>query len=295
MKFSFLKALGVQTQDLHSQPLASQTQANANTADEYVTFDLPMDMLLYGIDLICAKDTDSTLQDKIKEIEIKLDGSKVIHNLTGDMLKAISILNGKKPSTGFYNISIADPYLNCDPIYLKQYSSCKLKVTVAAGGTSVKNVITPTLQLGARQSYPRLSDLGASRLLVQTFLPQRAYGTNTGEQEYDHMRTQNVEGYLYELGDNGTLSNTAFSKLTLKLFSPNGVLTPIENVSIAQLREWSAQEANGNTLPTGLVYVPFPDKLKTSNFSNVKSYLNVASAGTNVQAKVLERYTLGGI
>lgn len=295
MKFSFLKELDVQTQDLHSQPLASQTQTTANTADETVTFDLPMDMLLFGLDLMCAKDTDSTLQDKIKEIELKLDGSKVLHNLSGDMLKAISYLNGKKPSTGFYNLSIADPYLKCDPLYLKQYSSAKLKVTVAAGGEGVKNVITPTLQLGARQSYPKLPDLAQSRLLVQTFLPQKAYGANTGKQEYEHMRTQNVEGYLYELGDNGTLSNTAFNYLTLKLFSPTGTLTPIEEVSIAQLREWSAQESNGNALPTGLVYVPFPDKLKTTQFSNVKSYLNVASAGTNVQAKVLERYTLGGI
>jgi hypothetical protein len=288
--FQWLKSLGVSTKDLESKALASKTQATANTAGETVTFDFPMDELLYGIDLQCYKDTDSTLVDNITEIELKLDGSKVVRNLTGNMIKAKALLAHKKSSTGYYRLDIADPTVGADPIPLKSFSSLQLKVTFAAGGSSVKNVVVPTLQLGSDKSYTK----PLSKVLVETFLPQKAYGTNTGDQEYQHMRTQDIIGYIYELADNGSNSNTAITQLTLKLFSSQGTLTPIDHVTVLQLREKNTQASNGNALATGLVYVAFPDALRTGQFTNVNSYLYVPSAGTNVQAKVLESYLLGG-
>lgn len=290
-----LGKLGINTQELHAKPMASKTQATANTADEYVEFELPMDMLLYGFSLKTTQDTDGAAGNFIKQVTVTLDGSKVILDATGDMLKAIELLKGKRPSTGYYPYNFADAELNTDPIYLKQFSSATVKVVFSAAGASVKAVCTPVLSLGSRASYPKLADFQAARLLIRTFLPTKSYGTDTGDLEYAHMRTQNVASYLFALADNGTLSGTLFGKYTLKLFSPSGELVPFENVPISHIVEENTNQANGNALTTGLVYVPFPDKLKTKQFTNVNSYLNVASAGTKAQITCLETYVLGGV
>lgn len=293
--YKLLKSLGVVSKDLYAEPMNPKTQATANTAGESVTFDLPTDQLLYWIDLKVAKDTDASLVSNITEIELKLDGSKVVRNLSGAMLRAMNIYDHNKGSTGFYRLPIALPELGADPIPLNQFSSCTLKVTVAAAGDSTKNVVTPVLQLGARQSYPKLGDLGLGKVLVETFLPQKSYLTNIGEQEYEHMKANDVIGYLYELGDNNVLSDTAISYLTLELRNKTGKLTPCSKVPLAQIKEWNTIEANGNALGTGMFYLPFPDTIRTSDYTTVKSLLNIASAGTNVQARVLERYLLGGV
>lgn len=289
-----LEDLGISTQDLHAKPMASKTQTTANTADEYVEFELPMDMLLYGFMLKTTQDTDGVAGDFIKEVIVTLDGTKVILDATGNMLKAIQLLKGKKPSTGFYPYDFADSDVKTDPIYLKQFSSATVKVIFSAAGASVKAVCTPTIYQGTRASYPKLSDFATARLLIRTFLPQKAYGTNTGDQEYAHMRTQNVKSYLFEMADNGTLSATAFANYSLKLFSANAELTPYDKIAISHIIEENTEQAGGNALATGLMYVPFPDSLKTRQFTNVNSYFNVASAGTNVQLKCLETYVLGG-
>ena len=295
MDFNWLKKLQVSTKDLSLQPMESKTQATAATAGESVTFSLPMDMLLYGIDLMCTADTTGALADKITEVELKLDGSKTIRNLSGNMLKTIATMYGKKPSTGFYPIYIVDAVLDTDPIPLKQFSSCTLKVTVGAAAAGIKNVITPTLQLGARQSYGKLSDFQNGSILVETFLPQAVYGANLGDLMYEHMRSQNVYGYIIETGDADTLADTTFDQYTLKLFSANGVLTPFDHVTLAQLKEWNTQENNGNALPTGVFYIGIPDALKTRDYTNIKSYFHATVAGTNKQVKVLERAKFGGV
>jgi hypothetical protein len=289
-----LEKLGISTQDLHSKPMASKTQTTANTAAEYVEFEVPMDMLLYGFMLKTTKDTDGTAGDFIKQVTVTLDGSKVILDAYGTMLKAIQLLKGKKPSTGFYPYDFADEVLKTDPIYLKQFSSCTIKVIFSAAGSGVKAVCTPILMLGARSSYPVLSDFAGAKLLVRTFLPTKSYGTDTGEQEYVHMRTKDVCSYIFAMADNGTLSATLYTYYTLKLFSAGGELTPHEKIPITHIIEENTEQAGGNALTTGLIYVPFPDKLKTKNFTNVHSYLNIASAGTKAQLTCLETYILGG-
>ncbi len=163
------------------------------------------------------KNTDGSLVDNITQVDLILDGSKVIRNISGAFLKAIAYLKGYKPSTGFYPVSIVDEQLGTDPLYLPNYSSLTLKVTVAAAGSGVKNVVTPTLLLGDRSSYSKLLDTQTSKLLVETMGTKKQYGAVTSEQEYEHQKGQYIVGYLMQMADNDTASNTIFNKYSLKV------------------------------------------------------------------------------
>ena len=291
MDFKVLEKLGVVSKDLFTKPLAPKTQATANTAGEVVEWDLPMDMLFYGVDLVNTSSVDGALLDKISQVTLTLDGSKPIRNLTGDMLKALALLRGKKPSTGYYPLNIVDEQLGTDPIYLKQFSSCKLSVTVAAGGSSIKNIVTPVLRLGARSSYGK--QLSTSKLLVELMGTAKSYGTDTGDQEYEHQRGQNVAGYLYFMADNGSGSNGIFDTMSLQLFNDSGRQIVFEQLPVTVQRETNTNQAGGNALATGLVYVPFVPNLKTTDYSTIKSILHIPSAGTKAQVTVLERQVFG--
>ncbi len=105
---NWLKNLGVNSKDLYKESLDPLTQTTANTAGESVTFKLPLDQLLYGISIATTKDTDGSLGDFIKEIEFKLDGARVVRNLSGGMIKAINYLDHRKTSTAYYFLKIAD-------------------------------------------------------------------------------------------------------------------------------------------------------------------------------------------
>jgi hypothetical protein len=288
-----LKQLGVTTKELYIPTLSPKTQPTADTAGEVLEWDLGTDQFGYDITLKCAKSTDGALADNIASVSIVLDGSKTIREIPGAFLKAIALLRGAKPSTGFYTISIGDEILATDPLFLKNYSSCVLKVKVAAAGSGVKNVVTPTVNYGSRSSYSRLVDTAASRLNVELIGVTQPYGANTGKVMYEHQRGQIIAGYLYLLADNGTPSNTVFSTYTLKLSSENGHKTIHEDVDIATIREWNTQEAGGNALPTGVIYIPIPDTLKTIDYTAIKAYFNIPTAGTNAQITALERQIFG--
>jgi hypothetical protein len=294
MNLNELKALSVSMKDTFTKPLEAKTQTTADTAGETLEWDLGIDkMFLFGIDLMCAKSTDGTLHDKIAQVTLTVDGSKTILNPIGEIIKAQALLAGKKPSTGFYPFDIADPQTGVDPLWQNHYSSVKLTVKVAAGGTGVKNVITPTLRRGQRISYPKLLDTAQSKLQVELMGTKKTYGTDTGEKEYDHQRGQVVAGYFFVMEDNGTLSNTVFDKLTLQLNGDRGREIVIENLSIAQMREYNTVQAKGNALPTGIVYLPLSPPLKTTDYSSIKTLLNIPTAGTNIAVTVLENQIFG--
>lgn len=288
-----LEKFGLVSEKLKTKTLATTTQPNANTA-ETVQIDLPTDMLLYAIDLYVNKKTAGTASDAINEVRLILDGNKYVKKMTGTMVKTIDQINGYKPSAGFYKIWCVDPHVGADPIPTWLLSSCVLEVDVAAQGASEYAQITPTLTVGLKESMPIAKDFSLSKILVEKYLKHAKFGTNTGWQEYKHERTYKIYGYVYEMDDNGTLSDSIFNKLTLKLISKEEELEPYTEALISQLKENLKQELLGNALPTGEVYVPFPDGLKSYRFSSIYSYLNIPSAGTNAGLKVLERYVVGG-
>lgn len=288
--FDLIDLFKVKSSEQKIATMASRTQTSVN-ATEKIEFDLPTDQAIAGINLTCAQDTDGTLVDNITEIRLTLDGIKTFKKLTGSMLKALSILNKNPADTGHYTIPILDPRISADPILGKNaFNSIVLEVDVAAGGTGIKNVITPTLLRVTERGYP----WGAKpKLLVEKYNKLWQFGTLTGWQEVRHDRAWTAYGYLLELSDNGILSDTAFDKYTLQLIDENGDYTPYEELNLAQLKQMNKQMCGGIALPTGMFYLPFPDGLAVKGYTSVLSQLHVANAGTNVQAKVCERVTLG--
>lgn len=128
-------------------------------------------------------------------------------------------------------------------------------------------------------------------LLYEKYLRWKHYGTDTGWQDYDHEKAYNVMGYLYAMDDNGTLSDTAFTKLQVISQGEVGELRPFSEAYIPHLREQDKVEYQ-NALPTGFVSVEFPAGLPSYKYSSLMSQLYIASAGTNVGLRVLERYCL---
>ncbi len=267
---------------------AATAQATANTA-ETIRISIPKNQPLAGIDLRVYKDTDATLTDTVTEIRLLLDGVHTVKKMTGSMLKAIAALNGNPLSTGFYSIPILDPVIQADPIPCHKFNTIELEVDVAAGGASVKNVVAPSFFRLTKSGYPRLADWANAKILVETYNTMKQFGTVTGEQEVEHDRVWKAYGYMAEMGDNGSLSNTIFNTYSLVLIDLNGEKLVYEKANIAQERENNKQTAFGNAMPTGIVYLPFVDGIDVKQYSVVKSLLNIPSAGTNAQVKVLER------
>jgi hypothetical protein len=284
----FLK-FGMVSEETYISELAPKTQQTANTA-ETLQFDLPPDQGIAGIDLTNKKDTDGTLVDNIKEVRLTLDGVKTFKKLTGPMLKALSILALNPCDTGHYVIPILDDKIKSDPIPgNNSFNSIVLEIDVAAAGASTKNVITPTLTRVTSKGY---SFPAAPKILVEKYNKKWQFGTLTGNQEVLHDRAWTSYGYLLQLADNDVLSDTAFDKYTLELINSNVDKTLINAVSLAKIKQMNKQMTNGVALPTGLFYIPFPDGLKVKDYTTVRSLIHNTSAGTNIQAQVLERVTL---
>ncbi len=277
----------IKTDKIKANTLSSTTQSTADTA-ETVTLELPKNKLIYGVDLRVTKDTDSTLVDNINEIRVFLNGNLIIKKYAGVVAKAIALLNGQKCSTGFYKIYFVDPQLGGSPIPADALTTFTVEIDVAKAGAGVKNVITPTLLEGFKESFP----LALNKILVEKYSISKAYGTDTGEQEYGHERTQDILGLIYDLGDNGTRSDTAFSYLTLEGKSRTEEITPYSKMAFNQIKELNTQESNGNALATGIFALTFPEGLASYRFTELRSLLNIASAGTNCTAKVIERFLI---
>lgn len=293
MKFELLKKLGVVSEELTSAPLTASDQATANSV-ETISIKIPTDELLYAIDLMLAKDTDGTLVDNLNEARLIIDGNKIVRKIRGGMLKSLAILNKNKPSTGFYPISLVDPHIDSDPLPLWGVTSAILELDVAAGGSGVKNRATLSLMKGTKQSKPSLGNVTLANVLFEKYLTRESFGATVGERKYTCERTQGVLGYLLELGDNGSLSDTAFTYVTLQLNSPTGQKQPCYMYPLKQLKENNTQQNNGNALPTGYFYLPFPDKLLSSKYTSIYLILYAAATPTDAQARVLERYVIGG-
>lgn len=286
------KKLGVVSEQLQSKPLAAVQQPNAATA-ETITINIPTDLLLYQIDLECFKAT-ATLADNINEVRLIIDGNKVVRKIRGGMIKALATLNKNKPSTGFYPLYITDPKIDSDPLPLWGVTSAVLEIDLASAGGSDKNSVIANCIFGSKSSLPRLSNITLANVLFEKYITLNQFGAVVGEDKYTHERTQGIHGYLYETGDNGTLADTTFDYVTLELNSPQGTLQPYYKYRMKVLKEKNTQETNGNALPTGYFYLPFPDKLTSGKYTSIYSFLNAVATPTNAQVRVLERYVIGG-
>jgi hypothetical protein len=290
LPWSLAKVLGVRPEKTQARPLKTYSSAAAATAQTHY-IDIPTDHFIHCILLKCLESvsgTPTTLDDFISAIRLIGDGSKYLKQMTGGMAKQIQIVNFENPATGFYKLYFKDPRIEASkPLPSWVFTSLTLEIDDIAPATGEKNYIYPTV---IEEMYGG-QDLTNWRALVEKYSKWSKFGTNTGEQEYLHERAYDVYGYLLAMDDNGTLSNTAFDKLTLKGITRDAEYNLLDKVDIPTLREQNKLEFK-NALGTGYAMVEFPQGLPSHMFTSLKSILNIPSAGTNVGVRILERYLL---
>ena len=270
-------------------PQASAVVATAETFD----FQLPTDHFIHALLIAIGEDTNAgveyagTLADDITDISLILNGNNFIKELTGDMVKAISIMNKNLCATGYYKLFMTDPKIpQAKPIPAWLFSSIILRIKDNAPAASNYHHIHVKVLQSKRKDIT-----GDWRLLYEKYLRYQKYGTNTGWQDYEHERAYNILGYLYAMDDNGTLSDTIFDKLRVISQSGAGELRPFHEDYIPFLQEEDKMEYQ-QALPTGFVSVEFPAGLPSYKYSSLKSQLNIPTAGTDARLRVVERYVL---
>ena len=270
-------------------PQQSATVATAQTFD----FQLPTDHFIHAILVAIGENTVAgveeagTLADDILNMSLILNGNNFVKELTGDMVKAVSILNKNLCATGYYKLFMTDPKIpQSKPIPAWLFSSAILRIVDNAPSASNYHHIHVKVIQSKRRDIT-----GDWKLLYEKYLVWRKYGTNTLWQDYEHEKAYNILGYVYAMDDDGTLSNTIFDKLRIISQSVEGELRPFDQEYIPFLQEEDKMEYQ-NALPTGFVSVEFPSGLPSYKYSSLKSQVNIPTAGTNAGLRVVERFVL---
>jgi hypothetical protein len=276
--------------------------------DAELTNGLPTDHFIFGILLRWAAGTlnagtyDAGAGDlAINTVQLVGDGNKYFKNYDWTFMQEVMKMN-REPATagsttaGFAKMYFVDPrILEAKPLPSWLFTNLSLKLnfndvtgfTTGAASETVASKIHVTLLEGMYDNQ----DLSNWRVLVEKFPIHKKYGTNTGEQLYQHERSYKTFDLLYRADDNGTASNTAFDYMYLKARTRKGE-TVLENKSyVADIREFNYNEFR-TAMATGHWALSYPTGLPTHRYTSLDSYLDIPSAGTNVGVKVLERYIL---
>jgi len=270
----------------------STTVATANT----FTFDLPRDHFIHEIHITVYESSDpdkevrvaAQLADDLLTIKVVGNGNKVLKDGNASMFKQVMKINKRKPSTGFYTLFFSDPKIaEAKPLPAWVFTSLSLILTdnapAALNYHDIEVVIT--------ESAYEQQDLTGWRVLVEKYLTRKTYGTNTGEQQYEHERAYKVFTYLYEMDDNDTDSATVFNLIKLLGRKPEGELTVID-VPVGLLVAENNAEIGIDTLSTGFFFIEWARGFPAHEFASLYSKPNIKTAGTNIGLRVLERYVL---
>jgi len=287
------------------------TEERTGASAETVTIDIPTDHFIHAILLKWKAGTlsggtspayNSDAGDSaVDEIRLIGDGNKYFKKLKWKDAQTICIIN-REPQTsgsatrGYNKLYFSDPKLpDADPLPAWIFTSLKLELDFNALTSYTTGDPTGVSGEGVEvtiiESAYNGEDLSNWRVLIEKYPQLKSYGTSTGEQVYEHERTYKVYGWLYAMADNGTLSNTIFDTISVKGRTRNEEIVLLSEIAVDTLRELNKQEYN-NSMPTGYCAVEFPFGLETFNFTSLKSYLNIPSAGTDAQLRVIERYLL---
>jgi len=256
------------------------------------TINIPRDRLIWAILISIGKDTTATgtqgtLGDFITSVQVIANGNKYFKDMDGDMAKQIMKVNLENPSTGFYKLYFQDPKSkDSKPLPAWIFTSLVLKIVDVAPGATNYDHIRVTLQ-----ESERIEDISGYRVLVEKYMGRSSFGTRTGYQMYEHERAYQILGYLYKEDDNLTLSDTKFDKLKVIGKRPDREDILLNELWLTHLKEQNTYEYMG-ALATGFHMVEFAGAFKTDQYTTLKSYLNIPTAGTDIGVKVLERYLL---
>ena len=285
------------TQNLHptktwQRKLARQISAAAATAQTF-TFDIPKDHFIHEIHVTCyehtaiTRDPTKLVDDITGTIQIVANGNKYLKDGIGSMFKQVMRINKRTPQTGLYSLFFSDPKIEeAKPLPAWIFTSLQLLITDNAPAASNFHTIEVVITESAYEGQ----DLTNWKVLVEKFLKWQKYGTNTGEQDYEHERAYKVFGYLYLMDDNATASATIYDLIKLLGRKPEGEVTIID-VPVVLLKAENDSEVQG-TMDTGYVFLEWVKGFPAHEFASLYSKPNIPSAGTNAGLRVLERYVL---
>jgi len=287
------KAKGLQPTKAWQRLVKRVISAAAATAQTF-TIDLPRDHFIHEIIINVYENTADTydptklVDGDILTIQVVANGNKYIKDGTGDMFKQVMRVNQRKPQTGLYELFFTDPKISdAQPLPAWVFTSLVLTLTDNAPAATMFHIIDVVVI----ESAYNHQDLTNWKVLIEKYLKWQKYGTNTGEQLYEHERAYKIYGYLYVMDDNGTLSNTIFYKLKILGRKPEGELT-IADVPVNLLVTENNAEVGIDALSTGYAMLEWMDGFPAYEFASLYSKPNIATAGTNAGLRVLERYVL---
>jgi hypothetical protein len=273
------------------RPLKRYTSAAAATAETFY-IDIPRDHFIHEIIIRIGESTaaEGTLCDDLEDIKLVGNGSKYLKDAFGKAAFFIQVerMNGRRHVTGMYHLVFSDPSIpESQPLPAWIFTSLQLILTDNAPITANKHFINVTLV----ESAYRNEDLSNWKVLVEKVLLWKKYGTSTGWQEYEHERAYKVFSYIYAMDDNGTVADAKFEKIKVVGRNPSGEMILTDEIFVDVL-----QAENKGTIiqdiDVGFAFLQWLTGFPTANFTNLKTMLNIATAGTNKGVRVMERYIL---
>jgi len=269
--------------------VSSATAATAQTWD----IDLPRDHFIHEVVINIYEFTADTydptkLVDDLVTIQLVANGNKYLKDGTADMFRHVMKIERRKPAAGLYELFFTSPKISdAQPLPAWMFTSLTLKLTDNAPAASNFHYIDVVVVESAYQGQ----DLSNWKILIEKYLKWQKYGTNTGEQNYEHERAYKVYGYLYIMDDNATLSNTIYNKIKLLGRKPEAEVT-IADIPVNILRTENGAEIGVDAFDTGYAYLEWDKGFPAHEFASLYSKPNIAIAGTNAGLRVLERYVL---
>ena len=272
--------------------LARQISAASATAQTF-TFDIPRDHFIHEIHITIYECTALTRQptmlvdDITGSIQMIGNGNKTLKDGIGSMFKQVMRIEKRTPQTGLYTLFFSSGKIpDAKPLPAWVFTSLQLLITDNAPASSNYHIIEVVITESAYEQQ----DLANWRVMVEKYLKWQKYGTNTGEQDYEHERAYKVFAYLYLMDDNATASATIYDLIKVLARKPEGELTVID-VPIPLLKAENDSEIQG-TLDTGYFFIEWVQGFPAHEFASLYSKPNIPTAGTNAGLRVLERYTL---
>lgn len=274
-------------------PKHSGTVATAQTTE----FDIQSKKLIHKILISIGESTTATgdteqgtLADDILDIELRTN-TGTVKRLKATMCKAIAQISqgkGQGSSTGFYELIFSDPNIP-DAMPLPAWLFTPITLSLVDNAPAASNY--HHIWVSVLESYipDSLASVKDWRILYETYGSDKSYGTSTGWQDYPLSTNRDLYGLLYEMDDDGTLSNTEFNMVKLKAEGPGGKDEPIEEMWVTHLRE-EYTRVYGVAPPTGFIYVDFPEGFDTGAYKDFLTQLNIPTAGTDIGLRVCERY-----
>lgn len=270
------------------RPLKRYTSAVAATAETFY-IDVPRDHFIHEI-IIRIGGSTGVLADALADIKLVGNGSKYLKDSFGlaSFFKQVERMNQRRHVTGIYHLVFSDPAIpEAQPLPSWIFTSLQLILTNTAPTGTDKHNIDVTLV----ESAYRNEDLNNWKILVEKVLLWKKYGTSTGWQEYEHERAYKVFSYIYAMDDNATLGDAVFNKIKVVGRNPSGEMILTDEIFVEVL-----QAENKGTIiqdiEPGFAFLQWLTGFPTANFTNLKTLLNIQTAGTNKGVRVMERYIL---